>query len=79
MDKVDKHRFWLGAIMMIAGVIMLFIAMYIEPKGEIHGTVLGAFGEIATIAGALLGMDQYVSFKMRKMLEQRDSVNKEEQ
>lgn len=77
MEKIEKHRFWLGAVMILAGIAMLFMALYIDPKGEIHGTVLGAFGEIATIAGAILGLDTYVGFKMRKMLDRRDAEIKE--
>ena len=68
MDSIDRKRFWLGALLLVAGVAMLFTAMIIEPTGEIHGTVLGAFGEIATIAGAILGLDSYVGMKMRKLL-----------
>jgi membrane associated rhomboid family serine protease len=67
-ETIDKKRFWLGAVMMIAGIAMLFIALFIEPMGEIHGTVLGAFGEIATIAGAILGLDSYVNMKMKRFI-----------
>lgn len=77
MNNIDKHRFWLGAILMVAGVAMLFIALFIPPKGEISGTVLGAFGEIATISGAILGLDSYVSLKVRKMM--KESEDKKEQ
>ena len=65
-ELMDIRRFWLGALLVTAGVVMLFIAMFIDPQGEIHGSVLGAFGEIATLAGALMGMDAYTSFKIKK-------------
>lgn len=65
-ELMDIRRFWLGAGLTVAGVVMLFIAMFLDPKGEIHGSVLGAFGEIATLAGALMGMDAYTSFKIKK-------------
>ena len=45
---------------------MLFIAMLIDPAVIIHGSVLGAFGEISTLAGCLMGMDAYTSFKIKK-------------
>lgn len=72
METVEKKRFWLGATLILAGVVMLFIALYIDPKGEIHGSVLGAFGEIATLAGALLGCDVYVNYKIRKALNKQE-------
>jgi hypothetical protein len=39
-----------GGILLIAGFIC-------PPLGEIHPTILTAFGEILTFSGALLGMD----------------------
>lgn len=65
-ELMDIRRFWLGALLVTAGVVMLFIAMFLDPQGEIHGSILGAFGEIATLAGALMGMDAYTSFKIKK-------------
>ena len=65
-ELMEVRRFWLGAALVIAGIVMLFIAMFISPQGEIHGSVLGAFGEIATLAGALMGMDAYTSFKIKR-------------
>ena len=65
-ELMEVRRFWLGAALVIAGIVMLFIAMFIDPRGEIHGSVLGAFGEISTLAGCLMGMDAYTSFKIKK-------------
>ena len=65
-ESMDVKRFWLGTALIVAGVVLLFIAMFIDPKGEIHGSVLGAFGEMATLAGALLGMDAYTSLKIKR-------------
>lgn len=65
-ELMEVRRFWLGAALVIAGIVMLFIAMFIDPKGEIHGSVLGAFGEISTLAGCLMGMDAYTSFKIKR-------------
>ena len=65
-ELMEIRRFWLGAALVIAGIVMLFIAMFIDPQGEIHGSVLGAFGEISTLAGALMGMDAYTSFKIKR-------------
>lgn len=74
-ELMEVRRFWLGAALVIAGIVMLFIAMFIDPKGVIHGSVLGAFGEISTLAGCLMGMDAYTSFKIKKEMR----VKKDEQ
>ena len=42
---------------------MLFCGVYIDPQGQIHETLLVAFGEVATFAGALMGIDYTYKFK----------------
>lgn len=66
--KLDNKKFALGTLLVISGVAMLFVAMYIQPQGEIHGSVLGAVGEIFLLAGSLLGLDSYFDFKLRKFI-----------
>lgn len=66
--KIENRRFWLGALLILAGVVMLFVAMYIDPKGKIDGTVLGAAGEMFVLAGSMLGLDSYVNYKIKKFI-----------
>lgn len=68
MDKVDAKRFWLGAIIAILGIAMMFVGMFIDPKGEISPSVLGGTGEAFLLAGALLGLDSYFNFKIKKFI-----------
>ena len=72
MEKTEKHRFWLGAILAILGVIIIIISLFIPPVGQIHPTALGAVGEIFLLSGCLLGLDSYVSIKMKKMFSQQE-------
>lgn len=65
---LDTRRFWLGAALALSGVAMLFVAMFIEPRGEVSGSVLGAAGEVFVLAGCLLGADSYVNYKLKKYL-----------
>ena len=44
-------------ILSIGGLILLFCGVFIDPQGEIHTSLLVAFGETATFAGALFGID----------------------
>ena len=69
MSKKDNRKFWLGAIMAMLGIVLMFAACFaVEPVGEISGSVLGASGEIFLLAGALLGADAYLDVKLRNML-----------
>ena len=49
--------------MAIFGCIMIVAAFIAPPTGEIHPTVLTAFGEILTFAGAILGIDYRYRYK----------------
>lgn len=53
-----------AAVLSIGGVVLLFCGVYIDPQGQIHETMLIGFGEVATFAGALFGID-YV-YKQKK-------------
>ena len=46
-----------AAILAIIGMVLLFCGLYIDPQGEIHETVLVAYGEILTFSGSLMGID----------------------
>lgn len=52
-----------AAILSLGGLVMLFCGVYIEPLGQIHDTLLIGFGEVATFAGALFGIDYTYRFK----------------
>ena len=51
-------------VLSIGGLILLFCGVFIDPQGQIHESLLVAFGETATFAGALFGID-YVYKKKR--------------
>ena len=55
-----------AAILAIGGMIMLFCGMYIDPQGQIHETLLVAFGEVMTFAGSLMGIDYHYRRKETK-------------
>ena len=46
-----------AALLSIGGLIMLYCGVYIDPRGEVHESLLVAFGEVATFSGALMGID----------------------
>ena len=55
----------LGAIFLIAvGAGLLIAGFCVPPLGVIHSSVLVAFGETCTFAGALFGVDYTYKYKM---------------
>ena len=71
-NSIEVKRFWLGVFLVASGVGLLFTGAIFDPQGKIDSSILTGFGEIATLAGALLGMDAYTSFKIRKALNKQE-------
>ena len=57
----------LSAIILIAvGSALLIAGFIVPPMGEIHPSVLIAFGEILTFVGALFGIDYHDKVKINQ-------------
>ena len=67
-----------AAILAIIGMVLLFCGMFIDPQGEIHETVLVAYGEVLTFSGSLMGIDYNYKFKYRNNNDNRNT-NPQEQ
>ena len=61
----DNHNIQLltAAVLSLGGLVMLFCGIFIEPHGQIHESLLIGFGEVATFAGALFGIDYVYKHK----------------
>ena len=53
----------MAILLTMSGIVLLFCGFWIDPQGEVDNSVLVAFGEISTFAGALFGVDY--SYKLR--------------
>lgn len=68
----------LAVILVLSGISLLFIGLYSPPPGEIHDSILVAFGEACSFAGALMGIDYTYRFKMYKV-DMEDRMRKREE
>ena len=66
--KKEERKFWLGAALCAVGTAILFTALLLPPRGEMSEMALFASGEVFTLAGALLGLDSYFDFKLRRFI-----------
>lgn len=84
MNKLSKQtkltiQVCLAIILIIVGVILLFLGFSADPYGEIHDSVLIAYGEISTFSGSLLGIDYTYKYRMYKAkLDKNIEENEEE-
>lgn len=59
----------LAIVSLTMGFILLFFGMFIKPEGEIHESVLTAFGIILVFVGAILGIDMKYAAKTKEFKE----------
>lgn len=62
MKKVTVQLI-IAILLTMSGIVLLFCGFWINPQGLIDSSVLVAFGEISTFAGALFGVDYTYKFK----------------
>ena len=62
-NRANIIQLLIAALVVLGGMALLFIGIQIDPAGEIHETVLVAFGEAATFAGSVMGIDYHYKNK----------------
>ena len=60
----NKLQLISALILVILGSGLLVAGFIVEPVGIIHSSILTAFGEICTFAGALFGIDYHYRYKI---------------
>lgn len=61
------YEFYLACILIVFGCGLLVAGFCVSPTGEIHASVLTAFGEICTLVGAILGINYAGNRKVEKI------------
>lgn len=73
----DKVQFAIAIGLMVFGGVLLMIGLLAEPQGQIHQSVLIAFGEVATLAAGVLGIDAIYTNKLQKIVADLKKDNKD--
>ena len=55
----------MAILLTMSGIVLLFCGFWIDPQGVVDSSVLVAFGEICTFAGALFGVDYSYKLKIK--------------
>lgn len=63
MKKRLSVQLWVAVFLSFAGLVLLFCGFFVPPLGVIDNSVLVAYGETSTFAGALFGVDYNYRFK----------------
>lgn len=65
----ETLTYGLAIASLAAGFILLFAGMFLPPEGQIHESVLTAFGIILVFVGSVLGLDMHYADKTKKFME----------
>lgn len=64
MEKIKLNiQLAIAVVVFLTGTGLLIAGFIIPPPGEIHDSVLIAFGEACTFSGSLIGIDYRYRFK----------------
>ena len=73
--KNNLIQLLIAAVISLAGIALLFVGTLLAPQGEIHETILVAFGEIATFAGSIIGIDYHYKQKIEDYANRKHPTN----
>lgn len=65
--RSEYVKLTLAVVLCCFGCLLLIGGFFAPPAGEIHNSVLVAFGEVATFAGSILGLNYVYSTKMKEL------------
>ena len=71
-------QFYASLALLVAGIVLIFVALLLEPVGIIHYSVLSAFGMLLTFVGAVWQLDVKYTFKTEEMRSQMMMRDKDE-
>lgn len=77
-NKLKKRatlQLLLAIVLVVFGCALIVAAFLLPPLAEIHASVLTAFGEILTFAGAIIGVDY--SYKKVELHKRNDDEEEE--
>ena len=64
--KKEETQLIVACLLVVLGAGLLIAGFIVPPVGIIDSSVLIAFGEIATFAGSLFGIDYHYKYKITK-------------
>ena len=65
--RSEYVKLTLSVVLAVFGMVLLIVGFIVPPLGIIDNSVLVAFGEVSTFAGAILGINYAYSTKMKEL------------
>lgn len=78
-DIKENIKFGCSIALLVLGVIIVFVSLYLPPKGVIDSSVLTLIGENFCFVGAVWGIGQYAKVQIAKIEQFGDRQSKREE
>lgn len=81
-ERKEQIQFLSSLGVLLGGLTLIFIALFLQPVGVIHYSVITVFGMLLTFVGAVWNIDLKYDFKakeLRRELEEEIRKKKEEE
>ena len=77
MERRLTYQLVVASVLVVAGLTLLFLGFVFPPQGEIHDSVLIAYGEVSTFAGSLVGVDYHYRYRSWAKSRERTAADKD--
>jgi hypothetical protein len=78
-DIKENIKFAASIVLLALGVIIVFVSLFLPPKGVIDASVLTLIGENFCFVGAVWGIGQYAKVQIAKIEQFGDRQSKREE
>ena len=72
-ETKDALKFLSGFICLFGAMIMSFLAMYIDPTGEIHISILVLIAQVLVFIASLWSLSDFIHWKEHRHIEKKES------
>lgn len=66
-DIKELLQYFLCVFCIVGAMVMSFIALYLDPTGEIHESVLWLIAQVLVFCGSLMGINTLNNIQLRKI------------
>lgn len=66
-EKKEQIQFISSLGVLLGGIVLIFIALFLQPVGVIHYSVITVFGMLLTFVGAVWQIDLKYDFKAKEL------------
>lgn len=69
-DSIKEWIQYILCLVCVAGaMVMSFLAMYVDPTGEIHDSILWLIAQVLVFSGSLMGINSLHQVQLKKIKE----------